>query len=233
MEEGCCSEVLLQPLLKPWDPGALPGPLTAGGRDHIHLLLCFSPGEKTSRLLVKTRGPAAPSVGMDREPAPPSWATRLVLWPPGSGAGSPARDPGLTRAPRAGTNLLWGLRARQGLWFLSLVQVLGEIFQARDLQVTLIFRKLQGGEGEKKMHLTREDGRAGQTRGQNADLEESRRGMLLLLPSHFPENLLQRPGVTAMQTPLKCHWPHQGKLLGEACSRPGCSCCNLNFVQNF
>ena len=73
-------------------------------KSHLSSTLLLSK-EKTSQLLGKTRGPAAPLMG-GSEPAPPSWVTRLVLWLPESEAGSPARDPGLTGAPRAGIKLL-------------------------------------------------------------------------------------------------------------------------------
>lgn len=138
---------------------------------------------------MKTRGPAASSVEMGPQVAQASGKTG----PPASQwdhqpVGSPARDPGLARTPSTGAKLLWELRARQGLRFLFLVQALGEIFQGRDLQVTLIIRKLQGGKGEKTMYSDKGEWKCRGTWEQNADLEESRK-MLLLLLSQGPLSL--------------------------------------------
>lgn len=92
-------------LSQPWDPWDTARALMGEWeKSYLSSTLLLSK-EKTSQLLRKTRGPAAPSLG-GSGPAPHSWATRLVLWLPESEAGSPARDPGLTGAPRAGTKLL-------------------------------------------------------------------------------------------------------------------------------
>lgn len=92
-------------LSQPWDPWDTARALMREWeKSYLSSTLLLSK-EKTSWLLRKTRGPAAPSLG-GSGPAPHSWATRLVLWLPESEAGSPARDPGLTGAPRAGTKLL-------------------------------------------------------------------------------------------------------------------------------
>lgn len=49
VEEGCSSEVLLQPFLKPWDPGALPGPPHRGReRSYPSSALLLSRGEDLS-----------------------------------------------------------------------------------------------------------------------------------------------------------------------------------------
>lgn len=78
-------------------------------------------------MLMKATGLAGSSVRVEPKLAPAS--DKVGPLPARFWTGSPARDPRSARAPSTGVRLLWELRARQGLWFLSLVQVLGEIFQ--------------------------------------------------------------------------------------------------------
>lgn len=92
-------------LSQPRDPRDPTRALMGDGRNNICLLLCFCPRRRPLGSWGRQDAQQPHRWGVLSQPHP-SWATRLVLWLPESEAGSPARDPGLTGAPRAGAKLL-------------------------------------------------------------------------------------------------------------------------------